>query len=181
MPRILILAALVGVASPAALAEAIGAESFVAETTRSATEKASGDIADSVIDRVDIARVARFTLGRHARSFSESDLTRFESAFADFLSMQLRDNAQILNGARVEITGSTERTEGDAIVTSQVRLRDEAPQTVRWRALNRDDEWRIVDVEVDGIWLAVEQRAQFDTILARRGATIDDAITALEG
>jgi len=36
-----------------------------------------------------------------------------------------------------------------------------------------------VDVEVLGLWLAIEQRAQIAAILDKPRATIDDAIAAL--
>ncbi len=50
---------------------------------------------------------------------------------------------------------------------------------MRWRVLRRDGDWRLVDVEVHGMWLAIEQRAQIAAILDRPRATIDDAIAAL--
>jgi len=179
--RTVILAALLAATSPGAFAGALSAEQYVAETTRSFTATGETDLALSVLERIDTARVARFTLGRHVRDFNDEELARFEAAFAGFLESQLRDNAQILSGAEVEIISSTERRAGDVIVTTRISLPGEGPRTVRWRALNRDGQWRIVDVEVAGLWLAVEQRAQFDTILDRRGATTEDAIASLRG
>ncbi len=40
-------------------------------------------------------------------------------------------------------------------------------------------EWKVVDVEVLGLWLAIEQRAQIAAIMDKPRATIDDAIDAL--
>jgi phospholipid transport system substrate-binding protein len=181
MLRSAILAALLAATSPLAVAGTESAKQFVADATRAVAADAGTDLAQSVLERVDTARVARFTLGRHVRDFNDEELARFEAAFAGFLESQLRDSAQMLSGAEVEIISSTERREGDAIVTSRVKMPGEGPQTVRWRALNRDGQWRIIDVEVAGLWLAVEQRAQFNTILERRGATIEDAIASLRG
>ena len=45
---------------------------------------------------------------------------------------------------------------------------------MRWRVLLRDGEWRLVDVEVHGLWLAIEQRAQIVTLLDKRGVSIRD-------
>ena len=52
--------------------------------------------------------------------------------------------------------------------------------TVRWRVMERDGAWRVVDVEVSGLWLAIEQRAQIAAIMDKPHATIDDAIAALD-
>ena len=45
--------------------------------------------------------------------------------------------------------------------------------------IERNGEWRVGDVEVLGLWLAIEQRAQIAAILDKPRATIDDAIAAL--
>ena len=36
---------------------------------------------------------------------------------------------------------------------------------MRWRLLRIDGAWHIVDVEMHGVWLAIEQRAQIDSLL----------------
>ena len=50
------------------------------------------------------------------------------------------------------------------------------PLKVRWRVIERKGNWSVVDLEVAGIWLAIEQRAQVASILSRPGANIDDVI-----
>ena len=43
---------------------------------------------------------------------------------------------------------------------------------MRWRLLERDGSWRLVDVEVHGLWLAIEQRAQVVAALSRPGTSV---------
>ena len=128
---------------------------------------------------IDIAAVARFTLGKHARRVSAEEQTRFTDAFSAFLAETFRDNADTFQDARIEVLGSTDRSETDSIVATRVTPKGEDPMTVRWRVIERNGEWRVVDVEVLGLWLAIEQRAQISAILDRPRATIDDAIAAL--
>ncbi len=59
-------------------------------------------------------------------------------------------------------------------------LPGEAPETVRWRVINRNGSWRVVDVQAFGLWLAIEQRAQIAAILDQNGGSIDDVIASLD-
>jgi len=84
----------------------------------------------------------------------------------------------MFTGADVTVVGSRDRSARDTIVTVQVTLPGEAPETVRWRLLDRGGAWKVVDVQVQGLWLAIEQRAQVAAILDRSGG-IDAAIARL--
>ena len=149
--------------------------------------KAAADIADPVrgeavfTETIDVPTVARFSLGKHARTISADEQTRFTEAFRLFLAGPFRDNADKFSGARVDVVGSKDRSPTDSIVETRITRKDEEPMTVHWRVVMRNGEWRVVDVEVLGLWLAIEQRAQIAAILDRPRATIDDAIAALKG
>lgn len=181
MLRPILFALALTLTAPLAQAERRSAEVFIAETAESAARSGGPELSRFVMDRLDVRRIARFSLGRYGRSVSADDYQRFEAAFENYLLRQLDDGAGLFDGVQTEIVTSVERSAGDVIVTTRVRLEQEGPQTVRWRTLDRGDGWRIVDVEVAGLWLAVEQRAQFAAILNRRGATIDDVIASLGG
>jgi phospholipid transport system substrate-binding protein len=44
---------------------------------------------------------------------------------------------------------------------------------MRWRLIKAGGDWHIVDVEMHGVWLAIEQRAQIDSLLRKRGDISD--------
>ena len=148
---------------------------------------AAADIADpekgeeAFTRSIDIAAVARFALGKHVRTVSADEQARFTAALQDFLADTFRDNADKFRDARIDVLGSTDRSPTDSIVETRVSQQGGEPMIVRWRVIARDGEWRVVDVEVLGLWLAIEQRAQIAAILDRPRATIDDAIAALVG
>ena len=100
--------------------------------------------------------------------------------FEKFLVGTFQDQKNKLKNAKVEVLGSVDRNDKDSVVETRVTQEGEDPQTVRWRVIERNGEWRVVDVEVLGLWLAIEQRAQIAAILDKPRATIDDAIAALD-
>lgn len=156
----------------------IEAETLIAET---ANELAAGQINSEDLDAiVDAPTIARFTLGRHARELPEQDVSRFSEAFDRFLDAAFDDQAARFSGAQIEVVGSVDRSARDSIVTTRVTLPGQVPETVRWRVINRDGVWKVVDVQAFGLWLAIEQRAQIAAILDRNGASIDDVIASLD-
>ena len=171
MFRTLVAAAAIALAPLPALAGP-EAEALIAGAAADISDPAKGE--EAFTRSIDVAAVARFALGKHARRVSPDEQARFTAALSEFLTDTFRD-------ADVEVLGSKDRSETDSIVATRVTREGEEPMIVRWRVIEREGEWRVVDVEVLGLWLAIEQRAQISAILDRPRATIDDAIAALNG
>lgn len=134
-------------------------------------DRISDTEADSILELIDIEGVARFSLGRHWRNQSLSEQTDFVEAFRFFARAQLRDHLAQLAGAEIETVRSIERRPGDMIIVTKVTGIGDAEYLVSWR-VTAGDGWKIADIEILGIWFAIEQRAQFATILDRNGGDI---------
>ncbi|KCZ48506.1 MULTISPECIES: phospholipid-binding protein MlaC [unclassified Hyphomonas] len=176
MIRTLIASAVIALAPLPALAGP-EAEALIAGAAADISDPVKGE--EAFTRSIDIAAVARFALGKHARRVSADEQARFTEALSVFLSDTFRDNADKFQEAEIVVLGSKDRSATDSIVATRVTPKGEDPMTVRWRVIERNGEWRVVDVEVLGLWLAIEQRAQISAILDRPRATIDDAIAAL--
>lgn len=153
------------------------AEALIAGAAADISDPVKGE--EAFTRSIDIPAVARFALGKHVRKVSADEQARFTAALTQFLAETFRDNADRFRDAKIEVLGSIDRSATDSIVETRVTRKGEDPMTVRWRVVAREGEWRVVDVEVLGLWLAIEQRAQIGAILDRPRATIDDAIAAL--
>lgn len=174
MWKALVLAFSILVTGQIASAEA-PAERLVAETVERFENSQSDQIAETVLGALNVEAIARFTLGRHAGRLEEGEKDRFTEAMSDFIRRQIDQQAEQLSAVDVEIIRTVERNARDAIVTTRVHGTDD-PLTLRWRVIERGGTWSVVDLEFAGIWLAIEQRAQVDAILARPGAKIEDVI-----
>ena len=151
------------------------AEALVSTAALDISQSENTQIADAVLEHIDTRAIANFTLGRYGRSIPAADKARFVAAFEGFLRRQIEINVDQFKGIEVEIVETSARNARDAIVTTELRG-GAAPLKVRWRVIQRKDAWSVVDLEVAGIWLAIEQRAQVASILSRPGADIDDVI-----
>ncbi|MDJ0921318.1 MAG: ABC transporter substrate-binding protein [Henriciella sp.] len=178
MLRIILAAIWVTMMTPPALAgtdKTGSAEQIISATAQDIIEADRDRLAEAVLERMDIRAIARFTLGRHAKSIEADKVDQYSNAFEAYLRRQIETNADRLQGLSMTVTKTVHRNERDAIVTTVVDAGGER-MTLRWRMLLRNAEWQVVDLEFAGIWLAIEQRAQISAILDRPGADIDDVI-----
>lgn len=130
--------------------------------------------ADLIVDAVDMPRVAKFVLGKYGRNASKDDLNLFASRLDSFMRNFIDSRSDDLAGAHVEILSSVDRNATDSIVVTRASSATRAPMIMRWRVLLRDGDWRLVDVEVHGLWLAIEQRAQVIALLDKNHHSIHD-------
>lgn len=122
---------------------------------------------------VDVRRVALFTLGPYARAGAQADLETFERAFGDFLSAVYQRGLETY--ASPKVTGSTERAPDDVIVnvTATAPNGKRPPLRLAFRVRGASGGGQLItDLQVEGAWLAIVQRAEFTAYLQQRGANI---------
>lgn len=158
------------------------AEAFVASILEdaephlnAATDQARLDGIEQLVDKyVDMRRVSRFVLGQYARKLTDKQKDQYEELFDDYATIVYQNVLSDYSGQSLVVTGSVDRSERDIIVKSKVA--DPAPGSglqdvvVHWRVYrNRDGELSIVDAGADNVWLALEQRSSFTSVIANNG------------
>ena len=87
-------------------------------------------------------------------------------------------------GRDVKVVGSTDRNARDSIVDTEIVRADGQELEVRWRVLNRGGQYQVVDVALNAegnlIWLAIEQQAQFLSILDQNNGSVDALIAKID-
>jgi phospholipid transport system substrate-binding protein len=171
-----------GVATPlnalapaAALAQAprdAGAEQFVqtqAQRVISVLNDKSQANADKirtfrgiVDEAADVPKITTFVLGKYAQNV-------YETRLGDY------------HGETVKVTGSVVRKPGDVVVATTISGgKLSQPVQASWRVLGSGSSWKIVDVQVSGIWLAITQQQDFVSTIDNAGGNIDALIAQLE-
>lgn len=133
-----------------------------------------GSEADIIVNYVDMPRVSKFVLGKYGREASSDELDLFISRLDNFMRNFLASRSDELADAKVDVLSSVDRNDRDSIVVTRVSSSAREPMIMRWRVLQREGKWHLVDVEVHGMWLAIEQRAQVVSLLDKRGMRISD-------
>ncbi|MBT3358967.1 MAG: ABC transporter substrate-binding protein [Rhodospirillales bacterium] len=113
--------------------------------------------------------IAQFVLGRHWKEASADQQSRYTEVFANFL---IQSYATRLGGIRIdhfEVQEAHAIGKNDFLVRSKVDRG--ARKTVRadWRVRESDTGFKIIDLSVSGISLALTLREEFASILRREG------------
>jgi len=157
--------------------EAIGLLNDQSKTQKQRTD----EFADLVIANADMTAIGYFTLGQYRRSATPAQLDAFMDLFQsftkNFYSLRLSEYAN----QTLEVTGSQMVNNGkEVIVTSQLIQPEGAPTDVNWRLRkNAEGQYKLRDLQVVGVWLALEQRSQFTATIANNNGSFDSLLDVL--
>ncbi len=125
--------------------------------------------------------IARFVLGRYWRLASEQQRNDYLNLFEDMVVQTYARRFGDYSGEQLEVAGSRPAGRQDVLVdTWVVQPQGGPPVSVTWRVRPQEERFRIVDVLVEGVSLAVTQRTEFSAIIQRNGGNIDALLQAME-
>jgi phospholipid transport system substrate-binding protein len=132
-----------------------------------------------LLPRFDREFAAGAVLGKHWRTASDEQKDRFVSAFYSALLQRYADGILEFDMGRVEILpykgDASKRT---TVVKTNVRLDDGSKIPVHYTLVNREDQWRMFDVKIEGISYVVNYRKELDSEI--RSSSLDAVIDRLE-
>jgi phospholipid transport system substrate-binding protein len=121
----------------------------------------------------DARKTALFTLGNYRRSASEPDIAAFVKAFQDYATAVYESRLDRYKGETLKVVGSTDNKPGDVTV-NMIVADNSAPNPLRvaFRLNGGNGNYKFIDIQVEGIWLSVDQRDQFAAFLSKNNGSI---------
>ena len=129
----------------------------------------------------DVNEIARFVLGPYWRTATDAQRAEFIKLFEDYVvhAYTVRFNAYA--GQQLKVLGA--RPEGDNawVVQSQIALpnSNQPPVRVDWRVTKHGDTYKIADVTVEGVSMALTQRQEFASVIQRNGGQLEALLKVL--
>src|ERR1700761_5587340 len=135
-----------------------------------------------IVDEVaDVPRITSFVLGKYARTITPAQQARFAKVFREFAQNVYDGRLGDFHGETVKVTGSVVRKPGDVVVATTISGgQANQPVQASWRVLGGGSSWKVVDVQVSGIWLAITQQQDFVSTIDNAGGNVDVLIAQLE-
>lgn len=173
----------------AACLTAQGASAAAADTPRDVVKKTADDVVAVLADKslsasdkrsrietivyaqVDFDTLSKLVLARHWAQLTPEQKDQFMNEFRQHLSMTYGRNLDSYKNERVQITGDRKEAREDWTVHSKIVRGGPDDIVVDYRLRNRDNQWRIIDVIVEGVSLVANFRSQFQEIMANGGIT----------
>ena len=128
----------------------------------------------------DVPAISRFVLGQYWRSATEAQRQDFVALFEAYVVHAYAVRFNEYGGQQLQVTAS--RPEGDAssLVQSRIAQPNGAPPLkVDWRVGKTAKGYKINDVVVEGVSMAVTQRQEFASVIQRNGGQIDALLKLL--
>ena len=129
----------------------------------------------------DMPRISRFVVGRYWTTASDQDKQNFQRLFEDYVVRAYAARFSQYNGEQVKVIGSRPENETITLVSSQVlRPNGAPPAKVDWRVRKQDNDFKIVDIDVEGVSMLLTQREEFASVIQRSGGTVAGLNKTLE-
>jgi len=136
---------------------------------------------DFIVRHMDARKTALFTLGNYRRNAPAGVVEPFVAAFTDYSTAIYGAHLVDYSGATLRVTGEIANKPGDVTVTTLAEgagLRE--PLRIAFRLAGAGGTYKIIDVQVAGIWLSVEQRDQFASVLSQNHGDIPSLTASLK-
>lgn len=125
--------------------------------------------AETLRQGFDLPLIARFVMGKYWRRASPEQRDDYVDLFSRFVIKTYSQHLGGFAGSAFEIVGAKPIGKKDILVRTVVKRKSGPPVKAGWRVREKNDQYKIVDVMVEGISMAVTQRQDFASILKRDG------------
>ena len=145
------------------------------------TETKASELRGMIDQYLDVRRIAYFALGRYRRDAADQGvLEDYVSAFKEYSISLYETRLTEYGGETLRVTGSEDpRGKGKDFVVMTVIEGNGEPLNVNWRVIVIDEGFTIIDAQIEGIWLALDLREQFASIITNNGGEVQFLIDHL--
>lgn len=128
--------------------------------------------------KFDVPQIARFVLGRYWRVASPEERDTYTQLFEDYIVQTYASRFREYNNENLKVQNATRNPDGDVMVVSNIE-RNGPPIRVEWKLQADGKTFKIVDVVIEGVSMAVTQRDDFAATIQARGGKVAGLIDAL--
>lgn len=123
----------------------------------------------------DVSTIARFALGRHWRAASKEQRKSYIQLFRKMVIEVYAKRFNDYEGQRFLTEDARMVNDTDAIVTSKVSPpagEDGQRIKIEWRVRYQNNNYKIIDVIVEGVSMSITKRSDFSTVIRRNSGDI---------
>ena len=166
------IAVMIGVllVSPS-LAEACGAKGFLKEVSGkmlgAAKSGSVGKFRNLIKNYADVGAIGKFALGKHQKLVKSSHRKAYEKGMLEFMAKTLADYGKKFRAIDVEVG----RCAGNKVNARLIRSSGRA-QPVIWKVKKKGSKYKVVDLQVQNVWLGPLMRTTFNDVIKKGGGSI---------
>ena len=113
--------------------------------------------------------IGRFVLGRYWRTATPEQREDYQALFAEYILRTYSSRLGGYAGETFSVTGARPAGKQDILVATRIDRPSGPPIKADWRVRVFDNEYKIIDIMVEGISMAVTQRSEFTNVVRSQG------------
>lgn len=129
-------------------------------------------------DRFDFRTMSKLVLGRNWKRLDAEKRDEFVDEFTTYLANDYGSRLDRYEQEKVAVEGEEPKPRGDVVVKTKIVGGANNGVIVDYRMRKQGEDWKIIDVVIEGISLVANFRDQFKEVIARGGP--EDLIRKLE-
>lgn len=150
----------------AAFVQRLGAEATATLANRqlSAVER-HDSLRTLLLSRFDVGMISRIVLGRHWQAATDQEKADFNALFGDFVVATYGRHLDNYAGETLQVGRAVDKGKRGTLVKSHIVRPGGNPVSLNWRLRRVGEDWRVVDLIVEGVSLALTHRAEADSVI----------------
>ncbi|MBK6895916.1 MAG: ABC transporter substrate-binding protein [Alphaproteobacteria bacterium] len=132
-------------------------------------------------DNFDMETIGRFALGRHWKTATDAQKKEYQKLFNEMIVRVYTARFKEYDGQTLEVKKARkDGTNTDSIVnTVLVPKAGEQAIIIDWRVRQKNGKFKVVDIIVEGVSMALTQRSDFASVIQRGGGDLESLLAML--
>ncbi|MCG8510728.1 MAG: ABC transporter substrate-binding protein, partial [Rhodospirillales bacterium] len=132
-------------------------------------------------DHFAVKTIGQWVLGRYWRRAKPAEQEEYLVLFEDYIVASYVDRFAEYAGEKLQVTEATVDADGSAVVFSEILLpgSGKTPVRVNWIVDGIEDDFKIVDMVVEGVSMSTTLRSDFGSILRRESGKVAGLLDVL--
>ena len=140
-------------------------------------DERTSSFTELVMSSIDLNLISKFVLSKTWKNASDDQKEAYLFAFKDYFISSYANKLDQYTGEKVDVIGSQEA--GKYVIVESNIIRegtDTLKINLKWRLLNKNNQIKIIDLNIEGISLVIAQREEFQSFLANNDYDLDKLI-----
>lgn len=129
--------------------------------------------------KFDLDTIGRFALGRYWRTASKAEKSEYLKLFKQMVFKVYANRFEEYGGQSLKVLGSRVEGRSDSIVSSVLTQNAGPDIKIDWRVRYKNGSYKIIDVVIEGVSMALTQRSDFSSVIQRGGGNVSVLINHL--
>lgn len=131
-------------------------------------------------ENFDMKTIGQFAVGPYWKEMTDRQKETYLQSFENYIVDVYARRFENYKGQALDFSDSTTSVANDRLVRSSLVSGSGDKTDIDWRVRNKDGQYKVVDIVINGVSMAVTQRADFSSTIQQGGGNIDALLNQLD-